>query len=68
MAQRKIRVGDKAYDTIDYKDAAFLRRFQNSQAKIYPPKRHDVDTYSQRHIARAIKRARYMALLPFTVK
>lgn len=68
MAKRKIRIGDKTVDAIDYKDSVFLRRFLNSQAKIYPPKRYGVDTYSQRQIVRAIKRARHMALLPFTVK
>lgn len=67
MPKRKIRIGDKTLDAIDYKDSIFLRRFLNSQAKIYPPKRYNVDAYSQRQISRAIKRARHMALLPFTV-
>jgi len=67
MAKRKIRIGDKTLDHIDYKDGVFLRRFLNSQAKIYPPKRYNVDAYSQRQISRAIKRSRHMALLPFTV-
>lgn len=68
MAKRKIRIGDKTLDAIDYKDSIFLRRFLNSQAKIYPPKRYNVDAYSQRQISRAVKRSRHMALLPFTVK
>ncbi|XLQ20719.1 MAG: 30S ribosomal protein S18 [Candidatus Moraniibacteriota bacterium] len=68
MAKRKIRVGDKTLDAIDYKDSIYLRRFLNSQAKIYPPKRYNVDAYSQRQISRAVKRSRHMALLPFTVK
>lgn len=67
MTNRKIRIGDKTLDAIDYKDGVFLRRFLNSQAKIYPPKRYNVDAYSQRQISRAIKRARHMALLPYTV-
>ena len=67
MAKRKIRIGDKTLDAIDYKDSVYFRRFLNSQAKIYPPKRHNVDAYSQRQISRAIKRSRHMALLPFTV-
>lgn len=67
MPKRKIRIGDKTLDAIDYKDSIFLRRFLNSQAKIYPPKRYNVDAYSQRQISRAVKRARHMALLPFTV-
>lgn len=68
MAKRKIRVGEQSYDKIDYKDSEFLRTFLNSQAKIYAPKRHNVDAYSQRQLARSIKIARHMALLPFTVK
>lgn len=68
MAKRKIRVGENNYNKIDYKDVEFLKKFLNSQAKIYAPKRHNVDTYSQRQISRSIKRARHMALLPFTVK
>ena len=68
MAKRKIRIGEKTLDAIDYKDSVYLRRFLNSQAKIYPPKRYNVDAYSQRQISRAIKRSRHMALLPFTVK
>jgi len=67
MPKRKIRVGDKTLDAIDYKDSVYLRRFLNSQAKIYPPKRYNVDAYSQRQISRAVKRSRHMALLPFTV-
>ena len=68
MAKRKILIGDKTLDVLDYKDSIFLRRFLNSQAKIYPPKRYNVDAFSQRQLARAIKRSRHMALLPFTVK
>ncbi len=68
MAKRKIRIGDNTYNTLDYKDFSFLKRFLNSQSKIYPPNRYNVDAYSQRQIARSIKRARHMALLPFTVK
>lgn len=68
MPKRTIRVGNEKYDTVDYKDTAFLRKFLNSQAKIYAPKRHNLDAYSQRQVARTLKRARHMALLPFTAK
>ncbi len=53
---------------VDYKDAYFLRRFLNSQGKIYPPKRFGLTAREQRHLVEAIKRARYMALIPYTVK
>jgi small subunit ribosomal protein S18 len=52
-------------DKIDYKDAYLLRRFTNSQGKIYPPKRHGTCTKHQRTLANSIKKARVMALVPF---
>lgn len=55
-------------DKIDYKEAVILRRFMNSQGKIYPPKRHGTCARHQRALSKAIKRARIMAMLPFVVK
>lgn len=59
---------EEKIDKIDYKEAYMLRRFMNSQGKIYPPKRHGTCTRHQRELAKAIKRARVMALVPFVVK
>ena len=59
---------EEKIDKIDYKEAYMLRRFMNSQGKIYPPKRHGTSTKHQRALAKAIKRARVMALIPFVVK
>lgn len=53
---------------IDYKDTQILRRFISSYAKIVPRKRSGVCAKHQRKLATAIKRARVMALLPFTNK
>ena len=53
---------------IDYKDVQTLRRFISSYAKIVPRKRNGVCSKHQRKLATAIKRARVMALLPFTNK
>ena len=53
---------------IDYKDTQTLRRFISSYAKIVPRKRSGVCSKHQRKLANAIKRARIMALLPFTNK
>lgn len=58
----------KKLQKIDYKDAYFLRRFLNSQGKIYPPKRHGLSAKEQRNLATAIKRARMMALIPYLVR
>ena len=59
---------DNKMDKVDYKDAYLLRRFMNSQGKIYPPKRHGTCANHQRTLANAIKKARVMALIPFVVK
>ena len=50
---------------IDWKDVPYLRQFMNPHAKILPKKRTGVQADKQRQIALAIKRARYMALLPY---
>ncbi len=53
---------------IDYKNAELLRRFISAQAKIMPRKRSYLCAKHQRQLARAVKRARSMALLPFTAR
>jgi len=53
---------------IDYQDIELLRRFLSGQAKILPPKRTGTCAKHQRKLAKAIKRARIMGLLPFTTK
>ena len=57
----------KKLETIDYKDAYFLRRFLNSQGKMYPPKRYGLNAKQQRALSLAIKRARFMGLVPYVV-
>lgn len=52
-------------DYIDWKDVDFLRRFIPERGKIMPRRISGVTAKDQRRIARAIKRARSMALLPF---
>jgi len=49
----------------DYKDGQFLRRFISSYSKIVPRRRSGVCAKHQRKLANAIKRARYMAILPY---
>ena len=51
---------------VDYKAADELRRLMTPNGKIYSRKRLGVSAKEQRMIAQAIKRARYMALLPYT--
>lgn len=48
----------------DYKDYEKLRRYVNPQGKILPRRRSGLSAKNQRLMARAIKRARHLALLP----
>ncbi len=50
---------------IDYKDAAKLRRFISERAKILPRRVTGACAKHQRELTVAIKRARYIALLPY---
>lgn len=51
---------------VDWKDANLLRRFVSDRAKIRARRVSGNDTQQQREVARAIKNAREMALLPYT--
>lgn len=50
---------------IDYKDTESLRKMLSGNGKILSRKRTGANAMEQRAIARAVKRARYMALLPY---
>ena len=50
---------------VDYKDERFLARFITDNGKILPSRLSGVDARHQRQLARAIKKARYLALLPY---
>ena len=54
--------------TIDYKDVKLLQKFVSERGKIIPSRMSAVSAKKQRELARAIKRARYLALLPYAVK
>ncbi len=53
---------------IDYKDIQTLQRFTSSYFKIIPRRRSGVCMKHQRKLSQAIKRARFMALIPYTQK
>jgi small subunit ribosomal protein S18 len=53
---------------IDYKDVKLLQRFISERGKIVPSRITAVSTKKQRLLANAIKRARFMALLPYVVE
>ncbi len=50
---------------VDYKDVDYLKQFTNPHAKIIGKKRTGISAQKQREIALAIKRARFMGLLPY---
>ena len=52
--------------TMDYKDVAKLRRFISERAKILPRRVTGTCAHHQRELTTAIKRARHLALLPFS--
>ncbi|HYD97986.1 MAG TPA: 30S ribosomal protein S18 [Alphaproteobacteria bacterium] len=53
---------------IDYKDVKLLSRFISERGKIVPSRITAVSAKKQRALARAIKRARFLALLPYLLK
>ncbi len=50
---------------VDYKDVKLLRKFISERGKIIPRRISGTTAKGQRQLANAIKRARYLALLPY---
>jgi small subunit ribosomal protein S18 len=65
MAHQAEREEIELKKIIDYKDVAYLRQFINAHAKMVAKKRTGIPANKQREIMQAVKRARYMALLPY---
>ena len=59
--------GDKA-PKIDYMDIKLLSRYTSERGKIVPSRITAVSAKKQRELAKAIKRARYLALMPYSVQ
>ena len=53
---------------IDYKDTKLLSRYVSERGKIVPSRITAVSAKKQRELARAIKRARFLALLPYVMQ
>ncbi len=52
-------------DDIDYKNDVPLRRFMSSYSKILPTRKTGICAKHQRRLAEAIKRSRFMAIVPY---
>lgn len=53
---------------IDYKDTRLLQKFLTERGKIIPSRITAVSNKKQRELSQAIKRARFLALLPYVVE
>ncbi|MGC9602271.1 MAG: 30S ribosomal protein S18 [Minisyncoccia bacterium] len=53
---------------IDYKDIETIKKFINPHGKIMPRRRTGLSAANQRALAQAVKRARFMALVPYIVR
>ncbi|MEA2641096.1 MAG: small subunit ribosomal protein [Chloroflexota bacterium] len=53
---------------VDYKDVSRLRRYLSDRAKIEPRRKTGTCAHHQRQLSVALKRARFMALLPYTAE
>ncbi|WP_144293032.1 30S ribosomal protein S18 [Rhodoligotrophos appendicifer] len=53
---------------IDYKDTRLLQRFVSERGKIVPSRITAVSAKKQRELSKAIKRSRFLGLLPYVIK
>lgn len=56
------------FKIIDYKDTEMLKKFMDPHGRILSRRKTSVSAKNQRRISRAIKRARFMGLLPYLSK
>ena len=64
--KRYCRFTAEGIKEIDYKDLDLLRQYISEPGKIVPSRITGTSARYQRQLARAVKRARYLALLPYT--
>jgi small subunit ribosomal protein S18 len=60
------RFSAEKIEWIDYKDIEILKDFVNENGKMMPARITGTKSHYQRQLTTAIKRARFLALLPFT--
>jgi len=61
-----LRTSAKGVEYVDWKDVEDLRRMMSPNGKIFGRKRLSTNQREQKMVAQAIKRARFMGLLPYT--
>lgn len=66
--KRTCRFCDDKFIRIDYRDEKLLRRYITERGKIVPGRMTGTCAKHQRSLTTALKRARIMALLPFTAE
>lgn len=59
---------EKGAPEIDYKDVRLLQKFVSERGRITPRRITSVSSKHQRKLALAVKRARFMALLPYVAR
>ncbi len=62
---RECKFTKAGIEYIDYKDTDLLQRFMNDQGKILPRRVTGTSAKFQRQLSRAIKRARFLGLVPY---
>lgn len=66
FGRRKFQRVNVESDVIDYKDLELLKQFVTETGKIVPSRITGSNAQMQRRLAKEVKRARYLALLPYT--
>ena len=56
------------FSRIDYKDVEAIKKFLNPHGKIMSRRRTGLSAANQRALSEAVKRARFMALIPYIVR
>lgn len=68
MAKTETQMLGAQIQRFDYKDVETLKKFLNPHGKILSRRRTGLSSGGQRSLSEAIKRARFMALIPFIVR
>ena len=66
--RRYCRFSAEGIEEVDYKDVSLLKDFITENGKIIPARITGTKSRYQRQLTTAVKRARFLALLPFTDK